>query len=74
MDRSLNYAEKQEAFTDLAEQTRAQVRELMGEGAGNVYLDGNMNWLRYVQQGASIRFKGTSDSVSFSTLRTPPRK
>lgn len=73
-DRSMSYAQKQEAFANLAEQIRTQVRELMGDNAGNAFLDGNMNWLRYVQQGSSIRFNGSGDSVTFNTLRAPSGK
>lgn len=73
-DRAMSYEEKRQVLAELAEQTRARVRTELGADAGNAYLERNMTWLRYVEQGASFRFKGAGDGVMFSTLKPPAKK
>ncbi len=71
---SLAAEQKKQAFTELANRTREQVRTALGPEAADVFLKNGMQWLTTVEQGNVVSFAEDGTQSSRPGIPREPKK
>lgn len=60
--------QKKAALTDIANQTRAQVRATLGQEIGDAYLKNSMQWLERVDSGYTVTFSVNGNATNYKNV------
>lgn len=71
-DTSVSVADRQAALRRLAENTRTEAQSLLGLAAADAYLQAANSWLRQLERGHKIVFKGNGYTASPISPAPPP--